>query len=148
MTLDEFKLWAGDFATLMPQSGEWMKRLPQETLEAWYRDIFAYLQIQDAMRATKRLFHEGIEAYRRESIPALIDQYAREIAFQRTEAASAEQNKEEALQRVRTKNQATPTTVDAFREAMRARAENPDISKEELRKLINNICDESVESNG
>ena len=146
MTLDDFKAWAGDFATLMPQSGEWMKRLPQETLEAWYRDIFADLQLGDAMRATKRLFHEGIEAYRRESIPALIDQYAREIAYQRSEAASAGQQRSEAMQRARKRSDATPTTVDAFREAMRARAENPNISQEELRSIINNICDKRESS--
>lgn len=153
MTADEFREWLLDFARRFPATGEWASKLPEETLDIWFDEVFSLIEVADAFGASRAIMAQGgIEAYKRESLPAIVSKLANNIAYERRERVRIKKERA-AMPARRGKGFDVTSGFDsgmkkAFRRVLEAKEANPYLTKEEIRQIINdNLPDESVAAN-
>jgi len=83
----EYDQWVNDVSDKMPETGDWLAKLPPGTHAAWLRDVFVAIRLEDAREANSRLMRDGLKVYDRERIPAIIATYVQEILWEKAEQA-------------------------------------------------------------
>ena len=91
MTRDEFDAWGDDLGKRLPDTGAYLRSLPQDVRDFWFDQTFRRLFLEDCIEANKRLTQEGLPAYDRERLAEIISKHATQAAYdrrQREEEAS------------------------------------------------------------
>lgn len=146
MTAEEFREWLLDFARRFPSTGEWASKLATETLDMWFEEVFSNIELVDAYGASRAVMAQGgIEAYRRESLPAIISKLANNIAYERRERVRMKRERDTRPARrgqaVNLTGSFDPGMKKAFRMVLKAKEDNPGITKEEIREIIDSVIE-------
>lgn len=84
MTKADFVKWLSDFTKRFPDVGTWLSSKPQ-TLEIWFDDCFASLELTDCVAVNMQLMASGQlnESWNRDRIPAIYLKRCAEIRHDR-----------------------------------------------------------------
>ena len=86
MTRDEFARWLEDLRCRLPDTHRWLAGA-SGTAKIWYDDVFAELEYDLATSALGHVWKEGLPAYDREKLPAIISRKVQEIRYRRKQTA-------------------------------------------------------------
>lgn len=84
MTKSDFAKWLADFSRRFPDIGAWMRER-RETMEVWFNDCFASLELTDCIAVNMQLMTNGLlkEQWTRERLPAIYLKHCSEIRYER-----------------------------------------------------------------
>ena len=89
MTKQEFKSVIKYLSTMLPDLGTWIQSVPLETIDLWFTDVFATLELHDVRAAISAMAFEGLKSFDRDRLPFILSKSAQDIAFERTQRQGA-----------------------------------------------------------
>lgn len=136
-----------DFTARFPSTADWLRKLPVETREIWFTDVFSVIDYRDAIQVSRQLMEsdEELEAFKRERIPGI---YLKRTGMIRQDREERHRELERRKQRGKYgRRDVTPVlgriqeiigrTVALYREQHGER-----MPQEELEQLVDTLFDE------
>ena len=100
MNEQEYKKFISEFCKRFPDTGNWLRALPDETLDYWFREFFSPFELRDATASLDAVMRDVETAFsKRERLPAILMKHMQEIRWNREQRIRSRQRDKAVSQR-------------------------------------------------